>query len=164
MGESRISPRTLCWRKENDVKRQDYVSQDELPEYREEHCPTRCPILGHVGLIPVVDHDHQTGRIRGILSAEGNALIGKIENFHRSRCVAGILELPEVLRNIADYLEQEQGPLHPKGTLQVTKRFGRKPKSEQVEILLKVGAVQDEITACKNSKQRTKLYRKKIVR
>jgi len=146
------------------VKHTDYVQQSELADYREEHCPTHCPILGHVGLIPVVDHDHQTGRIRGVLSAEGNALIGKIENFHRSRCVGGVLNLPEVLRNIADYLEQTQGPLHPKGTLQVTKRFSRKPKKEQVELLQHYGTTPEELAECKNSKQRTKLYRKKIVR
>lgn len=146
------------------MKHQDYVTQAELAEYREKHCPTRCPILGHVGLLPVVDHDHQNGRIRGVISAEGNALIGKIENFHRSRCVAGVAALPEVLRNIANYLEQAPGPMHPKGTLQVTKRFSHRSKEDQINLLQLYGVTLDEIAECKNSKQRTRLYRKQIVR
>lgn len=146
------------------MKRTDYVAQDELAEYREENCPISCPILGHVDFIPVVDHDHKTGRIRGVVSSEGNALTGKIENFFRSRCVNGKWELPEVLRAIADYLEQEQGPLHPVGARQLTKRFNRMKRVEQYELLIRAGATDDEIDACKNSKDRTKLYRKKIVK
>jgi len=146
------------------MKRTDYVSQDELPEYREANRPETCPILGHADLIPVVDHDHKTGRIRGVISSEGNALTGKIENFHRSRCVHGVRDLPHVLRSIADYLEQEQGPLHPVGTRQLTKRFGRMTKPEQRELLIVAGADLVEITSCKNSKERTQLYRKSIVK
>lgn len=146
------------------MRYEDYVTQAGLPEYRKTNCPSRCPVLGHDGLTPVVDHDHKTGRIRGVLSIEGNALIGKIENFHRSRCVAGVLDLPSVLRNIADYLERPQGPMHPKGTLQVVKRFGQKPKAEQLEILKHYNVTPEELAACRNSKQRTKLYRKQIVR
>lgn len=146
------------------MKRKDYVSQDELAEYREQNCPSFCPILGHSDFIPVVDHDHKTGRIRGVVSSEGNALTGKIENFFRSRCVNADWRLPQVLRAIADYLEQEQGPLHPVGTRQITKRFNRMKKEEQVTMLQIVGASSEEIASCKNSKDRTKLYRKKIVK
>lgn len=146
------------------MKRKDYVSQGELPEYRDENCPVSCPLLGHVEFIPVVDHDHKTGRIRGVVSNEGNALLGKIENFYRSRCVNGKWDLPEVLRMLACYLEQEQGPLHPVGTRQLTKRFNRMKKNEQKTLLQIAGATSEEIAACKNSKERTKLYRSKIVK
>lgn len=146
------------------MRYKDYIPQAGLREYRMANCPPHCPVLGHAELTPVVDHDHQTGRIRGVLSIEGNALIGKIENFHRSRCVAGVLDLPSVLRNIADYLERPQGPMHPKGTLQVVNRFGQKPKAEQLEILKHYNVTAEELASCKNSKQRTKLYRKQIVR
>lgn len=148
----------------NRKKLKDYVSQTELPEYREANCPLACPILGHFSFIPVVDHDHKTGRIRGVVSSEGNALLGKIENFFRSRCVNSDRALPEVLRALADYLEQDQGPLHPKGTRQLTKRFNRMPKDEQITLLQIAGACSEDIKTCKNSKERTKLYRYLIVR
>jgi len=146
------------------MKREDYVAQNELAQYREENKPEACPILGHADFIPVVDHDHKTGRIRGVVSSEGNALAGKIENFFRSRCVHADWPLPKVLRAIADYLEREQGPLHPVGTRQITKRFNRMPRDEQKTLLRLAGATADEINACKNSTARTKLYRKKIVK
>jgi len=146
------------------MKRMDYVSQSELAEYRDKECPIVCPLLGLHEFIPVVDHDHKTGRIRGVVSNEGNALLGKIENFYGSRCARAEWELPKVLRALANYLEEDQGPLHPVGTRQVTKRFGRMKKDEQIAILKKQGAGGLAIIACKNSKDRTKLYRSLIVR
>ena len=143
-------------------KKKDYISQTELAEYREANCPLGCPILGLLSFITVVDHDHKTGRIRGVVSNEGNALLGKIENFYRSRCARTELDLPRVLRNIAIYLEEEQGPMHPVGTRQVTKRFGRMKKSEQEKLLRTVSP--EVLAECKNSADRTKLYRRMIVK
>ena len=140
-----------------------YVSQSELPKYREVNKPAYCPILGHANFIPVVDHDHKSGCIRGVVSSEGNALLGKIENFFNTRCVNGRWNLPQVLRQLAYYLEAEQGPLHPVGIRQVTKRFGRMKVQDQMTLLLEAGATQESIDACKNTKQRTKLYRKTLV-
>ena len=144
-------------------KRKDYISQAELPEYRRENCPISCPLLGMIKFNDVVDHDHKTGRIRGVVSSEGNALLGKIENFYRSRCVNAEWDLPKVLRQLASYLEDEQGPLHPVGTRQLTKRFNRMRKDKQAALLLSVGASDDEIAVCKNSNERTKLYREHLI-
>jgi len=144
-------------------KRKDYISQAELPEYRQENCPIVCPLLGMVQFTDVVDHDHKTGRIRGVVSNEGNVLLGKIENCYRSRCVNSEWDLPEVLRKLASYLEEQQGPLHPVGVRQLTKRFGRFKKSKQHEILIREGAEADTINACDNSKERTKLYREYLI-
>lgn len=44
---------------------QRYIQQSELADYRKANTPHKCPILGHDTIIPVVDHDHKTGRIRG---------------------------------------------------------------------------------------------------
>lgn len=137
-----------------------YIKQDKLAKYREENKPDKCPILGHSAYTPVVDHDHKSGRIRGVVSSEGNALLGKIENFHRSRCVHGVYDLPTVLRSLANYIEQAQGPYHPVGLRQVVKRFKKYDKGTQIEILICVGATQDDIDKCKNSSERSKLYRK----
>lgn len=140
-----------------------YVKQAELATYRENYKPISCPILGNLSFTPVVDHDHQTGRIRGVISLEGNALLGKVENFYRSRCVNAAKDLPTVLRRMADYLECSQGPLHPVGIRQVTKRFNRDTKSNQLEILSELTDDIELINSCKNSKARTKLYRRLLL-
>jgi hypothetical protein len=139
-----------------------YVKQKDLAKYREDNKPADCPILGHVGFMPVVDHDHKSGKIRGVVSSEGNALLGKIENFYYSRCVHGKWELPKVLRALANYLEMAQGPYHPVGLRQVVKRFNKLNKDIQIEMLLEVGVDISDIDACKNSSARSALYRKYI--
>jgi hypothetical protein len=146
------------------MKKDDYVSASELAEWREDNKPPFCPVLGHEVFTPVVDHDHKTGRIRNVISLEGNALIGKIENFYRSRCVHAEYDLPKVLRCIADYLEKDQGPLHPVGTRQLTKRFSRASRTVQISMLEDLGADMQDVFACKNAKQRTALYRRTIVK
>ncbi len=139
-----------------------YVKQKDLAKFREENKPVECPILGHKEFMPVVDHDHKSGKIRGVVSSEGNALLGKIENFYFSRCVHGEWELPTVLRALANYLEKTQGPYHPVGLRQVIKRFNKLNKDIQVEMLLSVGVIKSDIEACKNSSARSALYRKYI--
>lgn len=139
-----------------------YVKQKDLAKYREDNKPAECPLLGHANFAPVVDHDHKSGKIRGVVSSEGNALLGKIENFYFSRCVHGEWELPAVLRALANYLEQTQGPYHPVGLRQVVKRFNKLNKDIQVEMLLAVGVERSDIDSCKNSSARSALYRKYI--
>lgn len=140
-----------------------YISQNKLPDYRKKYLPNKCSILDLKEYNPVVDHDHNTGRIRGIISSEGNVLIGKIENFFKSRCTGCKIELPQVLRNIADYLEKEQGPLHPVGVRQLVKRFKRMGKDKQLDILSEHYDL-SVINECKNSEQRSKLYRAALVK
>lgn len=139
-----------------------YIKQKDLAGYREENKPISCPILGNVEFAAVVDHDHGTGKIRGVVSLEGNALLGKIENFFNSRCSNADKPLPEVLRRIADYLEYPQGPYHPVGLRQVTKRMKRASVSEQTALLKNAGASTEDVNACKNASQRVKLYRNLI--
>ncbi len=146
------------------MKRKDYVSQSELPKWREDNKPASCPLFGIEEFDPVVDHDHVSGRIRAVISRESNAMLGKIENFYKTRGAKAVFTLPEVLRLMAGYLEQEsQGPYHPVGTRQVTKRFGRMSKPEQVAILTDLGIEPAALEEAKNSKDRTKLYRSLIV-
>ena len=144
-------------------RKRTHVRQQDLAEWRKQNIPKKCPILGIADFLPVVDHDHKSGRIRGVISNQSNVLLGKAENSFRSRCSATDLSLPEVLRNLADYLEQSQGPYHPVGLRQLTKRFGRMKKGEQESILSLQGIPEGEIKRCKNSKERTKLYRKALI-
>jgi len=141
----------------------DYIPASRLAEWRESNKPGSCDILGHEEYIPVVDHDHSSGRIRGVISSQGNALLGKVENFFHSRCIVSSNDLPSVLRAMANYLEKEQGKIHPTGARQLCKRFGRMSKDTQISILLSLNVLQSDIDACVNSKQRTALYRNAIV-
>jgi len=99
-----------------------YMSQSELKELRKHFAKNDkifCPILKQE--IPldktVVDHQHKLksespdkdkGQVRAILEFRANAMAGKIENiykrygFHKED-----ISLPDLLRNIADYLESE---------------------------------------------------------
>lgn len=139
-----------------------YVNHKELIKYRHDNKPKKCLILDVEDYKPVVDHDHSTGKIRGVISSEGNVLIGKIENCFKSRCVDSDLPLPQVLRNIAVYLEMEQGPYHPVGVRQLVRRFSRMAKEEQIRILNTKYSI-DEIELCNNSADRSKLYRMILV-
>tara|TARA_R110000751_G_scaffold240522_3_gene341126 strand:+ start:96 stop:557 length:462 start_codon:yes stop_codon:yes gene_type:complete len=145
-----------------------YITQTQIPNYRRINTPDVCPILNIKEYSAVLDHDHKSGQVRGVVSDEANVLIGKIENFFRSRCAKSEVDLPNCLRNIAAYLEQEQGPLHPVGLRQLTKRFKKKKKETQIQILKEMNAdghlVQhyEAIAKCINKEQRAKLYREAL--
>lgn len=67
---------------------------------------------------PVLDHQHKkglggTGLCRGVIDANINVYLGKIEN-NCKRYGIQLEELPSILRSIADYLERPHLPiLHP---------------------------------------------------
>lgn len=146
------------------MRNMEYITASKLAEYRTKNCPSVCPILGYENTKPVVDHDHKSGKIRGVISSDGNALIGKIENFFFSRCSRAIFPLPEVLRQIANYLEREQGPLHPVGIRQLVRRFKNKSLDDQIMILNAYGLGDDIISKCKNSVERAKIYRELLIK
>lgn len=74
----------------------------------------------------VLDHDHSTGKVRGVLSRGANALLGKIENnFKRYG-----LTFPEVAalgKNLGTYLSRnyDHNPLHPTHKTDEEKRIRR---------------------------------------
>ena len=112
---------------------------------------------------PALDHDHDTGMVRGVIDAEVNAFLGRIENAYKrlSVPVRG-KTLPDMLRAIADFLEQPKADvLHPQGAVDLRKRFERMSKAEQMLMLENILQSVD-IQACKNSKDRTKLYESAI--
>jgi len=67
---------------------------------------------------PVLDHHHKkrikgTGRCRGVICSTCNIFLAKIENNCIRYCI-GYSQLPEILRNIALYLEMPQTEyIHP---------------------------------------------------
>ena len=141
-----------------------YLPQSDLAELRKENAPKRCPLVEYKTSNWVVDHNHTSGFVRGVVSSEGNALLGRIENaFKRLSRGAKRASLPTILRNMASYLEQDDLQiLHPEGFRQLYKRFYALSKDLQLDILLKFGTNREDISKCKNAKERTELYKQII--
>ena len=138
-----------------------YLSQNQIKEFRDGNKPISCPILDIKTDDWVLDHDHQNGMVRGVISRQANSLLGKVENFYLKMCKGQKEDLPNTLEAMAAYLEQETlDVLHPAGLTQLTNKFGNSNNAEaQVEILKDIGASTEEIAACKNVKQRKELFR-----
>ncbi len=137
-----------------------YLPQNKLKDWRVEHQPKSCPLLLRKTSDWVVDHCHKSGMVRGVVSRVGNSLLGKIENFAYRRCQVSQSHLPDVLRGIADYLEQEQlDVLHPVGLTQLSKRFKSLTSEKQKATLVDLGAKRKQLMECSNASERTKLFR-----
>ena len=133
-----------------------YIPQNKLASYRKNNQPSRCPILDILTDDWVVDHDHQTGMIRGVISRQANSLLGKIENCYLKMCKGDKEFLPLTLLSLCTYLDTEKtGILHPVGAKQLANRFLRKKKEEQEEILLELNIEKSVIKSCNNAKDRT---------
>lgn len=138
-----------------------YISANRIKEYREAHNPGVCPILARPMTKTVVDHDHKTGEIRGVIDFNANNLLGVIERKFFSYCSGDAKDLPNVLRNIADFLERPRsGHLHPVGLNQLIAQFKRHNKEEQEKLMGQFYfSDENEINSCTNVQQRVKLYR-----
>ncbi len=139
-----------------------YLPQNQIATYREKHKPTCCPILSIKTDDWVLDHDHQTGMVRGVISRQANSLLGKIENFYLKMCKGDKEFLPVTLEAMASYLETARTDvLHPVGLTQLTKKFRNSLTSaEQISTLEDMGASREELNACTNLKHRADLFRK----
>lgn len=86
----------------------------------------------------VLDHDHDTQHIRAALSRNVNAFEGLVANSYK-RCLGWLTDkpLPEILRNLADYLEVDYSgnPYHNAWIKKVTTNFN-KLNAKQQNILL----------------------------
>lgn len=79
-----------------------------------------------------LDHDHQTGFVRGVLHRSCNALLGKVENNEKRY---GIKSLTAFLHGAATYLQNHglrtTGTLHPKHKTDEEKRLARNAKARK---------------------------------
>jgi len=138
-----------------------YLPRKELKEWRDKNTPKVCPIFGIEMNDAVVDHDHETGMVRGVLHRQANAWEGKVFNaWKRFGGNNAKTSYPSALRALADYIEFSRTLyLHPVGLKQLSKRFSRLKKEEQIFSLKALGALKkSEIEACKNTQQRVKLF------
>ena len=132
-----------------------YLPQNKIKEYREAHKPISCPILDVKTDDWVLDHDHQTGLVRGVISRQANSLLGKVENFYLKMCKGQKEQLPNTLEAMAYYLEsQTTDVLHSVGLTQLTKKFKNSlTAQQQVDVLKDMGARKKDIEKCRNLKQ-----------
>lgn len=99
------------------------LKQKDLPSFREgllEKNSYVCPVckLDICDGEAVLDHDHKTGYVRNTIHRDCNILIGKVENYVRTRGI-GFREperLHEALSNISEYMFKDYSkmPYHPK--------------------------------------------------
>ena len=141
-----------------------YVSQKRLADWREENNPKIDPVSKQRINSPVVDHDHVSGMIRGVLDSEINAWEGRCYNAYTKLSKSQkVLPFADMLENLAAYVRLTTEYLHPKGCVDNYKRFSNKGKATQIEMLdalRKQGKCKTEdVLACKNSQDRTSLFR-----
>lgn len=90
----------------------------------------------------VLDHCHLSQNVRAALNRNSNAFEGKVFNAY-VRCLRWLTDkpLPEILRNLADYLEQDysDNPYHPGWIRRVTTDFRKLKAKEQLDVLAELG-------------------------
>lgn len=128
------------------------------------------PITGEKITDPVLDHYHEGNQhCRAVLQRECNSFEGKVVNSY-NRFLSHITdkELPEILRNLATYLEEynnipeeEQVIHHTALTIDVN-RFKRMPADRQKAILSNL-KVEPESNSAKRAKQARKLIKSGIL-
>ena len=93
------------------------LPQSKVAEFRERMLATqahRCMLCTEVVTDDaVLDHDHKTGHVRGVLHRGCNALLGHIEN-NRARNALGGPRLYRMLARVEQYLTADYtaNPLH----------------------------------------------------
>lgn len=93
------------------------------------------PITGLLILKPALDHDHATGKIRGVLDIRSNSWEGKVKNSFSRTGVAGLgADYVQSLRNLADYIEKDwtKNPLHPTYRTEDEKRVLKNRKAKKI--------------------------------
>ena len=139
-----------------------YLKYADIKTYRQKNKPNICPILC-INSEFVLDHDHITGSVRGVISDEANLILGKLDNAIRRYGSTSSLNTVQIIKNILDYyLRESTGILHPVGAKQLCTSFRRLRKNEQNEYLLNLNIDISEIKACINNKDREKLFRKAL--
>ncbi len=121
------------------------------------------PIARQATIDPVLDHDHDTGRVRAVLDRDVNRCLGKIENafkrFIQHRFPG--TRIQDFLRNSAEYLEHNWtgNPVHPSYIALQVRRFSRHNIIEQRRMLTGMGVEWDFEM---KKKDLARLYRKAL--
>lgn len=133
------------------------LEQKNLQAYRQAHTPDLCPILRIPITKPVLDHDHQSGFVRGVVQNEANTLMGKVENYLRTYLSYYKGDIRAALCRVIDHMEQAHWEvlLHPSHGKMIKSRFKREKKEKQVDMLKRLGV---DYSTAKNSTDRAELF------
>lgn len=81
------------------------------------------------------DHNHHTGNMRGLLHPLCNSVLeGKVAGLMYRAGLKGKTDFPTVLRNLADYWEQDysNNPVHPNYVNDTAKKFAKLPSRQKM--------------------------------
>lgn len=114
---------------------------------------------------PALDHCHKSGFCRGVLDRNTNQMLGKVESsFKRFLSEISLDELPNVLRNMANYLENNHSNLELVHYTEITKyirRFSNLTRKSQIEKLKSLKFLHRNIKDL-SKQELIKLYKKHI--
>ncbi len=105
------------------------LKRTEVAAYRQKLAEEQgldCALCGRslAGHLAHLDHDHKTGRIRGVLHRDCNTLLGKIENFYNS--YGKNMDLKAFMLGALNYLDRpDMEVYHPTYRTPEEKRFLR---------------------------------------
>ena len=145
---------------------QSLYSQDDVRNYRNKLVTDQQgvdPILNEsFKEVVVCDHDHTSQHCRAALNRNTNAFEGLVFNAYK-RCLSWLTDkpLPEILRNLASYLEKDYtgNPYHPDWMKNVKTKFNKLTSQQMDSVLLSLGS-----TKGKNLAERKKLFAKQVLR
>ena len=114
------------------------------------------PIIKETITDPVLDHNHQFDQeCRAVLERTVNSFEGKVQNAY-IRYIKHLTDkdLPTILRNLADYYENDysENPIHHTALTIDVNKFKRMPAQKQIEILESTGLIAESNTI-KRAKQ-----------
>lgn len=107
----------------------------------------------------VLDHDHESQRVRKVLHRQTNSFEGKVYNAYL-RCLKWVTEkdLPSILRSLADYYDLHENannsPFHPGWQKKVSSMFNKLNESQKDKLLVSLG-----FSKGSNVKERKALFR-----
>ncbi len=95
----------------NKLKQRDIAPLREQLLVEQEHVCLLCQEVIEQNKA-VLDHDHKSGHIRGVLHRGCNSLLGKIEN-NLARNLITPSRLSQILKNLERYSQTQRPEIHP---------------------------------------------------
>ena len=101
-----------------------YITANKLKKWRNKNKGKKCPIYEIILDDAVVDHNHNTGVIRGCIHRQANAWEGKVYNaWMRYGGNNSAVSYSQALENLSKYVNNTTEYYHPVGITQLCKRF-----------------------------------------